>query len=218
MWINLNFAEWETDRERVKSTRIKNGLNQPDKNTNGLNQPEKRVESTPNYSNSNYIYSLRSYMFPVPFLKAPQKFEKPEANSKPKKQTKKAAKQAIGKVAIAELLELWAEHFPEKIQPRQFHKSKERMAKAQRAWEACLELERKNGDPSYSMVGGDGVVTREGAIEFWRKVMEVCQQREFLTHPDSDWFKLDWLLKFENVMKIREGDFKTVRGNKNAGY
>jgi hypothetical protein len=157
-------------------------------------------------------------MFPVPFLKAPQKFEKTEANSKPKKQTKKAAKQAIGKVAIAELLEAWAEYFPEKIQPRQFHKSKKRMAKAQRAWEACLELERKNGDPSYSLVGGDGLVTREGAIEFWKKVMDVCTDREFLMLPENDWFTFEWLMDFDRVMDIRNGKFKTVIGNKNAGY
>jgi len=56
------------------------------------------------------------------------------------------------------------------------------------------------------------VVKEQGedkSLEWFERLFEyIAKQNSFLTNPESKWFKLDWVVKSENFIKITEGSYQ----------
>jgi|AntDeeMinimDraft_5_1070356.scaffolds.fasta_scaffold03604_4 phage replication O-like protein O len=95
------------------------------------------------------------------------------------------------------IIDLWAEIMPDKTQP-----TKNMWASSQRArhlaarWKAGFTIKHeKTGELLYT--------DRETGLDWWRRFFGFLRKSDFLM-GDNRWFKLDWVAKKENFVKIME--------------
>jgi hypothetical protein len=114
---------------------------------------------------------------------------------------------AIGEVAIDEMLTAYSEYLPNRPYPRDFKLDPARMQNAKNIWLYCSKLTKKNGTPVYSLPDAvDKQITRDGAIEFWRNYFRHCARSEFLLETMKG-LNFDWLVKKVNFNKVRDGGY-----------
>lgn len=96
-----------------------------------------------------------------------------------------------------EILDLWAEIMPDKPQPaKTMWQGTERARHLAARWKAGFTLKNTNtGEPLYT--------DRESGIAWWGRFFAFLRKSPFLM-GDNRWFKLAWVVKKENFVKIME--------------
>lgn len=96
-----------------------------------------------------------------------------------------------------EIIDLWAEVMPDKPQPaKNLWQGTERARHLAARWKAGFSIKHeRTGKPLYT--------TREEGIEWWGRFFKFLRKSPFLM-GDNRWFKLAWVVKRENFVKIME--------------
>ncbi|MAX33692.1 MAG: hypothetical protein CME72_11590 [Halomonadaceae bacterium] len=96
-----------------------------------------------------------------------------------------------------DIIDLWAKAMPEKPQPaKSLWTGTERARNLAARWKAGFTIKHeKTGEPLYT--------TREEGIAWWGRFFKFLRLSEFLMQ-DHRWFKLDWVVKKANFVKIME--------------
>lgn len=99
-----------------------------------------------------------------------------------------------------EIIDLWAEIMPDKPQPsKTMWQGTERARHLAARWKAGFSLKHeRTGEPLYT--------DRETGIAWWGRFFKFLRKSEFLM-GDNRWFKLAWVVKRENFVKIMEMDY-----------
>ena len=101
------------------------------------------------------------------------------------------------------ILDKWAEVMPDKQQPAKnlWLRAKRSTHLAQR-WKECFKIKHEEtGKPLYT--------TREEGIEWWGRFFAYMRRSDFLMGKTGNarWFKLDWIVKKDNFVKIMENHY-----------
>lgn len=99
-----------------------------------------------------------------------------------------------------EIIDLWAEIMPDKPQPsKNMWQGTERARHLAARWKAGFTIKHeRTGEPLYTDL--------ETGIAWWGRFFRFLRKSEFLM-GDNRWFKLAWVAKRENFVKIMEMDY-----------
>ncbi len=120
-----------------------------------------------------------------------------EGTASAEPQQSASAKSSLPACPHMEILDLWAEVMPDKPQPaKTMWQNTERARHLAARWKAGFTLKHANtGEPLYT--------DRESGIAWWGRFFAFLRKSEFLM-GDNRWFKLAWVVKRENFVKIME--------------
>lgn len=118
-----------------------------------------------------------------------------DQNPQPQKQ-----KPALPDCPHNEIIALWAEIMPDKPQPsKNMWQGTERARHLAARWKAGFTIKHeRTGEPLYTDL--------ESGIEWWGRFFRFLRKSQFLM-GDNRWFKLAWVAKRENFVKIMEMDY-----------
>lgn len=99
-----------------------------------------------------------------------------------------------------EIIDLWAEIMPDKPQPaKNLWQGTERARHLSARWRAGFTIKHeRTGEPLYTDL--------QSGIEWWGRFFKFLRKSPFLM-GDNRWFKLAWVIKRENFVKIMEMDY-----------
>lgn len=99
-----------------------------------------------------------------------------------------------------EIIDLWAEIMPDKPQPaKNLWQGTERARHLAARWKAGFTIKHeRTGEPLYTDL--------QSGIEWWGRFFKFLRKSQFLM-GDNRWFKLAWVIKRENFVKIMEMDY-----------
>ena len=101
------------------------------------------------------------------------------------------------------ILEKWAEIMPDKQQPsKNMWQGTSRANDLAQRWKACFSIKHEaTGKPLYT--------TTEEGIEWWGRFFAYMRKSDFLMGKagNARWFKLDWIVKKSNFVKIMENHY-----------
>ncbi|UQI42724.1 replication protein [Vreelandella venusta] len=100
----------------------------------------------------------------------------------------------------SEIIELWAEIMPDKPQPsKNMWQGTERARHLAARWKAGFTIKHeRTGEPLYTDL--------QSGLDWWGRFFRFLRKSEFLM-GDNRWFKLAWVAKRENFVKIMEMDY-----------
>ncbi|WP_417861906.1 replication protein [Vreelandella venusta] len=99
-----------------------------------------------------------------------------------------------------EIIDLWAEIMPDKPQPsKNMWQGTERARHLAARWKAGFTIKHeRTGEPLYTDL--------QSGLDWWGRFFRFLRKSEFLM-GDNRWFKLAWVAKRENFVKIMEMDY-----------
>ena len=101
------------------------------------------------------------------------------------------------------ILDKWAEIMPDKQQPsKNMWQGTSRANDLAQRWKACFSIKHEaTGKPLYT--------TTEEGIEWWGRFFAYMRKSDFLMGKagNARWFKLDWIVKKSNFVKIMENHY-----------
>ena len=99
-----------------------------------------------------------------------------------------------------EIIDLWAEIMPDKPQPsKNMWQGTERARHLAARWKAGFAIKHeRTGEPLYTDL--------QSGLDWWSRFFRFPRKSEFLM-GDNRWFKLAWVAKRENFVKIMEMDY-----------
>lgn len=99
-----------------------------------------------------------------------------------------------------EIIDLWAEVMPDKPQPsKNMWQGTERARHLAARWKAGFAIKHeRTGEPLYTDL--------QSGLDWWSRFFRFLRKSEFLM-GDNRWFKLAWVAKRENFVKIMEMDY-----------
>ncbi|MEG3078513.1 replication protein [Halomonas sp. 5021] len=99
-----------------------------------------------------------------------------------------------------EIIDLWAEIMPDKPQPsKNMWQGTERARHLAARWKAGFKIKHeRTGEPLYTDL--------QSGLDWWGRFFRFLRKSEFLM-GDNRWFKLAWVAKRENFVKIMEMDY-----------
>lgn len=108
-----------------------------------------------------------------------------------------AKKSSLPDCPHMEILDLWAEVMPDKPQPaKNLWQGTARASHLANRWKAGFTIKHeRTGEPLYT--------DRETGIAWWGRFFNFLRKSDFLM-GDHRWFKLEWVAKRENFVKIME--------------
>lgn len=181
--VNKHFDQWEFNAQHTpKSGGDKKGDNVP----HGGDKLCTPRGCTPKTKDSNTSTSVE------------------ERIGKPKRavadETEKSSTPALPDCPHNEIIDLWAEIMPDKPQPsKNMWQGTERARHLAARWKAGFKIKHeRTGEPLYT--------DRESGLDWWGRFFRFLRRSEFLM-GDNRWFKLAWVAKRENFVKIMEMDY-----------